>query len=179
MKEYQLFLLVSIWMNLVIHTSSGNVHIRMMFTLLVNVTFLCDYIPDHLKGSNVHCSILSHSKIILLRSNIYIKTNWFNFVWIGFHPLNLVSHKTCDFGKHNQHVVGFTEEHEEKDCRERCEKFPDCNFLFYNAAKKCVMYNSCDQYRTAATAGHTLKKIDIGTVTYLIFYQTSNVSYNI
>ena len=49
MKEYHVFLLVSIWMNLVIHTSAGNVHILMMFPLLVNVTFLCDYIPDHLK----------------------------------------------------------------------------------------------------------------------------------
>ena len=148
MKEYHLFLLVSIWMNLVIHTSSGNIHILMMFTLL-----------------------------ILLRSNIYIKTKWFNFVSIGFHSLNLVSHKTCDFGKRNQHVVGFTEEHEEMDCRERCEKSHDCKFLFYNSAKKCVMYNSCDQYQTAATAGHTLKKIDIGTVTYLIFFITNQMSF--
>ena len=89
--------------------------------------------------------------------------------------MNLVSHKTCDFGKRNQHVVGFTEEHEEMDCRERCEKSHDCKFLFYNSAKKCVMYNSCEQYRTAATAGNTLEKIDIGTVMYFIFHQTSNV----
>ena len=91
--------------------------------------------------------------------------------------MNLVSYKTCDIGKHGQYVVGYTEKVEEKDCRERCERNQDCKFLFYNSAKKCLMYNSCDQYRTAATAGHTLKKINIGTVTYFIFFIKHQMSF--
>ena len=46
------------------------------------------------------------------------------------------------------------------ECRDSCDKSEYCRFFFFNAASKCMLFQSCLQKRSTVHDGTTYKKID-------------------